>query len=830
MIMNRVNKFITILLGLFILQSINNTVFAGAISDTMHVEPAVADCYTAGTIIWKEDFGGNEVSDPFAKPEGIPQVTGYTYVSGFPVGGGTYSIQKVGQPHGGWYEPYDHTFPDDPERGYLVQFDATYAAGQHYECEIDNLCSGSRLYFSAWLMSVQATDAPDKTNQTFLMEDLNGNILNSYDTGDLPDLDPVWKRYGFEFAVPSGQSSVVLRILNNGKGSIGNDFVLDDIEIRLCTPPVDVTPDEAPVCAGSQVVLTGTYTDDGIFGANLLYKWIFSKTGNINDPSEWKDVSVENSSNNGKVSSTFNIPAVDDANTGYYRLIVSNRGNINNYNCRAMSDLVHVSLSSPAPSTVGSDQTICYDAVPSQLSSTDPSAGSAFYTYQWEQSTDNGNTWSDVSGGSGASTLNYNPPALKITTKYRLRISMSSCNPVYSNVVTITVHEQLAGGTIGSNQTICYNTAPAAFTNTTSPSGGTGLSYLWQSSTTNGTNWTDISSATGLTYTSGALLQTTQFRRRVTNSCGTAYSNVITVTVYEELKAGIIGNDTTICYNTTPATIISLISPSGGDNSYSYQWQKREDNTSQWQNITDGTGNDEYFTPSALTSTTYYRRIVTSCRSVESNIVTIAVLSSSFNNYPDIRAEVCPNKNDINLGKYLDSTEVKTVLWKKISGADISSDGIIIARDLLSSNIHTYEYTIENTCVSGVSRRFYVHLHADGVEWEAPKDTVIICCEQKDAIQMNQLFGIDSDGKWEYGIKVGDSLGYIVELSSHIRQISISPYTGALIFDGQAAYFDNSIPVTTYNGVPSKQIIFKYKTAPGCMKGKEYTKVIVLIG
>ena len=62
---------------------------------------------------------------------------------------------------------------------------------------------------------------------------------------------------------------------------------------------------------------------------------------------------------------------------------------------------------------------------------------------------------------------------LTADTDYRrAMISTSGCGTVYSNIIRVTVYGQLNGGTIGSDQSICYNTAPGLNANGT---GGTVL-------------------------------------------------------------------------------------------------------------------------------------------------------------------------------------------------------------------------------------------------------------------------------------------------------------------------------------------------------------------
>ncbi|MEN9303538.1 MAG: hypothetical protein RL264_1967, partial [Bacteroidota bacterium] len=55
--------------------------------------------------------------------------------------------------------------------------------------------------------------------------------------------------------------------------------------------------------------------------------------------------------------------------------------------------------------------------------------------------------------------------------------------------------------------------------------------YQWQQSVGCNNVWTDIPLANESTYSPGALTQTTCFRRMITDACGTAYSNTITITV-----------------------------------------------------------------------------------------------------------------------------------------------------------------------------------------------------------------------------------------------------------------------------------------------------------
>jgi hypothetical protein len=409
-------------------------------------------CAGTGKVLFKEDFGGNTAGDPTPKPSGIPQVVGYVYSASledrpgsgnFP--GGRYSIAKSSATlaHPNWNrEIDDHTYPNDKSLGYLMGVDGPAAAGLFYEQRIDGLCDGPELYFSIWISNILkntagATDAPQ---HIIRLEDLYGNVFVEYHTFVPNDGNNAWKLYGFRFTVPENVSSVKLKIFNHSTGSAGNDFAFDDIEIRFCPPPVsltqpaDLTPE---ICASTPFTFAGSYTDDGSFGDSLVYRWEYSPSGD----GGWTSVtSSRGYSSNGTVNSVYTLNPVKVSDAGYYRLSVTDSAN--RYSCRAVSDAVHLRvLTGVVSGTVVGDRTVCENTVPATLTSTAATGGSAALTYQWQESIDDGAAWTDVSSGTGGTTLNYTPPVLIRTTMYRLKTvgGTNPCETVYSNAVKVTV-------------------------------------------------------------------------------------------------------------------------------------------------------------------------------------------------------------------------------------------------------------------------------------------------------------------------------------------------------------------------------------------------------
>ncbi|MFT4898315.1 MAG: hypothetical protein ACI9U0_000091, partial [Flavobacteriales bacterium] len=240
---------------------------------------------------------------------------------------------------------------------------------------------------------------------------------------------------------------------------------------------------------------------------------------------------------------------------------------------------------------------------------------------RWERSTNN---WaSKVNITNTSTTQGYNN--LVNTTKYRAVVKDGTCTQLNSTDVTITVRANLNAGSIASIQTICNNTSPAAFTNSSSPTGGTGsYNYQWQKSTTSAVaGFSNISGANSSTYNeSGNLTVNTWYRRRVT-SCESKNSTAVKVTVSTNLNAGSIASLQTICYNTSPAAFTNSSAPTGGTGSYSYQWQKSTTSAGAGFSDISGANSSNYNEPGNLTVNTWYRRTVTSgsCGSKNSTAV-----------------------------------------------------------------------------------------------------------------------------------------------------------------------------------------------------------------
>ncbi|MBO7652239.1 MAG: gliding motility-associated C-terminal domain-containing protein, partial [Bacteroidales bacterium] len=246
--------------------------------------------------------------------------------------------------HPGWHGNLsDHTHSDDVSRGYMMQVDAGSTSGQFYETTIDDLCSGSELYFSVWILNVNTSSSISGLN--FHIENAdNGTVITDYTTSTISAhsniSDAQWERYGMSFTIPAGVTRVRLSLNNPNASTSGNDFAIDDIEIRLCVPQINIPASETELCSGQTYNVNATYLNEGTFVEPLQYQWFYSETGDPLDNSVWEAVA-------GQTAEDLSMANVQEANEGYYRLAISAQGNILT-NCRALSEPIHLTVN-PTP-------------------------------------------------------------------------------------------------------------------------------------------------------------------------------------------------------------------------------------------------------------------------------------------------------------------------------------------------------------------------------------------------------------------------------------------------------------------------------------------------
>ncbi|MDR1593373.1 MAG: hypothetical protein LBS43_02655, partial [Prevotellaceae bacterium] len=866
--------------------------YSGAVIsvERIEVELEAGDCEiidptgcAVSTVLYIEDFGGNDIDDPLISSTPLPEgVTNYNFCSSSDFtcpGDNEYSIRKFRQGSGGWEFPDWLSFKDhtsaDPDKGYYMLVNASYTPGLFYTTTISALCDNTNLYFSVWLGNVMATFGI-KPKLRFVLEDaITHETLAIYSTGDLPNINSAtWKMYGFRFTNHS--NSVKVSIYNDAPGGGGNDLVLDDIEIRFCDPDIEIDiigKGDTVVCEGSEFTFKSNYTDITDPPHERAYRWEYNATNNPNNPSDWIPIPGTEGMSTGGTSSTYTIDDVAKADSGYYRFVVANIEKIDEYNCRGMSDIIRLRVTElptvPTPSAAdicsGNNPVIrlassvsgvtykVYDdatagtlvgsasgngsAIDITLSTT-PTATTTYYveaesgaipcrsssrtpvdvTAQLTASstpTDavchggNGEITIDVSGGTS-------PYEYKLDGDDFEDISGSSVNfPVLAGTYTVVVKDAndcettLTGIVI--NEPLLLTASP-----TTADAvchGGNGEITIDVSGGTSpyrynldGGSFEDISgSSVNFSVSAGTYTVVV----KDDNDCETTLTGIV------------INEPTLLTASPTPTDAVChggngeiTIDVSGGTSPYKYKLDGGS--------FEDISGSSVSFPVLAGT----YTVVVKDDNDCETTLTGIVINEpATLPNYPDLRIRVCADAgHDVNLSKYIDTLDLPAgaVQWASSSGVPIHpTTGVITVDRLGSSHVYTFTYTVSNACVSDIKRKVYLEKLNPG-RMRPLKDTVVICAEHAEAVQINQLFGIDARGTWSYMSQTpGDVNAYVKQSSTH--------YPGALIMNGKAIFLDSTIPYCNCHDGNAKKVVFTYTPADdSCLKGKFYTIVVIL--
>jgi gliding motility-associated-like protein len=332
-------------------------------------------------------------------------------------------------------------------------------------------------------------------------------------------------------------------------------------------------------------------------GTNSTVLTLSGNTGTIQWQSSIDNVTFTNIAS--ATASTYT--ATNITTTTYYRAVVSS-GVCSPATTTAVT--ITVNPTSVAGSIAGAT-TVC-----SGTNSTVLTLSGNTGIIQW-QSSNNNVTFTNITG---ATTSTYTATNITATTYYRVVVSSGVCSPATTTAVTITVNPTSVAGSIAGATTVCSGTNATVLTLT----GNTGT-IQWQSSTNNVT-FTNITGATASTYTATNITATTYYRAVVSSGvCSPATTTSVTITVNPTSVAGSIAGATTVCSGTN-STLLTLSGNIG-----TIQWQSSTNNVT-FTNITGATAST--YTATNITTTTYYRAIVTSgvCLSATSVAVTITYI------------------------------------------------------------------------------------------------------------------------------------------------------------------------------------------------------------
>jgi len=228
--------------------------------------------------------------------------------------------------------------------------------------------------------------------------------------------------------------------------------------------------------------------------------------------------------------------------------------------------------------------------------------GLGTFSYQWQQSADNGITWTDITG---ATQTTFTPDDAQVTQRVRVQVSYTdgqgTAETVNSDPTTAIANvNDLPTGLPTITGTAAEGTVLTAETGAITDADGLGaFSYQWQQSS-DGTTWNNIVGATNTTFTPDDPQVGQQIRVQVSYTDARGANEVVTstattnVTNVNDLPTGL----PTITGTATEGQVLSVetagIADADGLGTFSYQWQQSTNGT-DWNSITGATSTT--FTP-----------------------------------------------------------------------------------------------------------------------------------------------------------------------------------------------------------------------------------------
>jgi len=259
--------------------------------------------------------------------------------------------------------------------------------------------------------------------------------------------------------------------------------------------------------------------------------------------------------------------------------------------------------------------------------------------------------------------------------------------------------------TFASNSIICNSGNNNAMLSVIglAANGGT-LTYSWEVSTDNGTSWNLISNSSMYSGTTSSSLAITnailgyKYRATVLES-GTQLINTcsvftITTTTDSALGGTLDPNNITNCINTTSGTTSLTVNPTGGTNSYSYQWSTSLDQNGTYTAI-NGAVYNTYNPPLDSAGTKYYKVMINS--GCYNNLSNAANVTLSGENPPTITNTTICSPGTVTLNASSLSGEINW--YNTATGGSSIATGSSYTTSISSSTTY-YASTTVASCVT----------------------------------------------------------------------------------------------------------------------------------
>jgi len=297
--------------------------FISIIISTISLQSQICNGSLGDNIFSDGDFGQGVENIVIDNPEIAP---GYLYSSTPPPEDGFYTITNSTEVWDdlfvGWFNLTDNS--DNPN-GYMMIVNASFEPGIFYQNKITNLCENTMYLFSVDLINVNNANV---NNAIYPNINILIDGLTFYETGDIPR-DEQWHNYNFVYVTQTGQTDLLLSLVNNAPGGRGNDLGIDNISFQPCGPETNILPDEVlNICSSDQFTLEAENFNSP---NNLDYiQWQSSLDG-----VSWTNIGIP--------SSEISIDLIANFQDGFFRYVVgSSIENLTNSQCFVTSEIVNI--------------------------------------------------------------------------------------------------------------------------------------------------------------------------------------------------------------------------------------------------------------------------------------------------------------------------------------------------------------------------------------------------------------------------------------------------------------------------------------------------------
>lgn len=310
----------------------------------------------------------------------------------------------------------------------------------------------------------------------------------------------------------------------------------------------------------------------------------------------------------------------------------------------AKAGTITLGLSTVSGGTYGGTPTtspLAFLAVPQNATASAGSAsfsatatgGTASIAYQWEVSTDSGESWANVAGATSSALSLTSLTAAAHGRQYRVRAT-SGTESIFSPAATLTtvslsITSQPSDAAVTVGQ-------PVSLAVTATAAGA--IAYQWQISHDSGVSWSVVAGSpetATYTFTPASPLTGTLYRVAVTSDGATVYSRAALVTAVDPPLTISLNPTDTIAASCSAS--LSFDYTYAGSGSVTIQWQRRANATSAWASVAGGTGKVLSLTGLVATdSGAQYRAGATvGSRTVYSTSATITVPALEITEHPE---------------------------------------------------------------------------------------------------------------------------------------------------------------------------------------------------